>query len=208
MGSSEGRVSGKRTRTRGSRRSSRGTRWVVWTIREPLHPEDAENAEGELMRKSYSRFSEAVTAAQELGSELCGGITRNNGKYTLRRAGTGGPYYTDKAQVSWVFGEATMVTVKPTNSDGSSEKASKKASPKKQTTKKETTKTDTPKKAGPKKKVTLQVDEPETSEQEVVVDTAPDDEAEEANRQRAEIRSTTRKIQPLTIVMRRIYRLR
>ena len=59
---------------RGSRRSSRGTRWVVWTIREPLHLKIAENSEGELMRKSYSRFSEAVTAAQELGRNYAVGL--------------------------------------------------------------------------------------------------------------------------------------
>ena len=118
----------------------------------------AVNADGETMRKSYPRFADAVTAAQELGPTLCGGITRNNGKYTLRRAGMGGPYYTDKAQVSWVFGEATMVVVKP---KGESEAAPKKEAPKKEAAKKAAPKKAANKKAATKKKVTLQVDEPE-----------------------------------------------
>ena len=107
-------------------------------------------------RKQYERFSEAVAAAEELGAEVCGGITKSdkNGKYSLRKAGEGGPRQMEEACVSWVFGEAIMLAPKPKTPsvDESTEAAPKtKVAPKKVA----------PKKAAPKKAPKLEVQEDE-----------------------------------------------
>ena len=63
-------------------------------------------------RKYYSTFAEAVERAEEIGSDECGGITRDEkGRYSLRKPGS--PWPIDSASVSWCMGEVTIVTPKP-----------------------------------------------------------------------------------------------
>lgn len=86
-------------------------------------------------RKGYATFQEAVTEATRLGSDNCGGITKNGpehpkypNRYTLRRPGTGAkpqpgwaiqenPHCKD--EVSWEFRSVPeTLTEVPENSDG------------------------------------------------------------------------------------------
>ena len=99
-------------------------------------------------RKQFDRFTDAVTAAENLGSDVCGGITKSdkNGKYSLRKAGEGGPRSMEEACVSWVFGEAIILAPKAKNeSNDAGMPAPKPQSELKTTPKKEALKKDAPK---------------------------------------------------------------
>ena len=80
----------------------------------------------------------------------------------------GGPYYTDKAQVSWVFGEATMVDCKAEGELRGSGEGIQEGGSQEGSCQEGDYQDGYPQEGRSKKKVTLQVDEPETSEQEVV----------------------------------------
>ena len=103
-------------------------------------------------RKTHTSFASAVARAQELGPEVCGGITKSGSRYSLRKPGP--PLTHDLPTVSWCLEAAiNFVASKPSVSDDgeSDDVAAPKAVPKKVATKKTAPKKDGSKKDASKK---------------------------------------------------------